>query len=211
MCHADRVAEILVTPARTSHVSKLARVMGRAFFDDPVATWVWPDDRNRLTGLTRFFATITRRQHLAGGGVELARDGNDVGAAAIWDPPGRWEASRLQEWLMLPGLLRAFGKRRSVAEEVLGTMHDAHPEEPHWYLGFVGSDPAVRGAGFGQALMRSRVDLCDREHVPAYLEASKPDLVPYYMRFGFEETGKLVLPNGGPTVFPMWRAPQANS
>ena len=65
-------------------------------------------------------------------------------------------------------------------------MEKAHPEEPHWYLMVIGSDPSVRGAGFGQALMRSRLDRCDGEHAPAYLEASKEELVPYYSRFGFE-------------------------
>ena len=34
--------------------------------------------------------------------------------------------------------------------------------------------------------MQSRLDRCDAEHAPAYLESSKPDNVPYYLRFGFE-------------------------
>jgi GNAT superfamily N-acetyltransferase len=180
-------------------------VLGRAFEDDPVATWIWPDDQTRLKKLTRFFASTTRWHHLPAGGVEVARGGGPTGAAAIWDPPGQWEASRFREMLMLPGVALALGRRSSVADEVLDTMHRHHPEEPHWYLAFIGSDPTVRGAGFGQALMQSGVDRCDQEHAPAYLEASKPDLVPYYTRFGFAETGEIALPNGGPTVFPMWR------
>jgi hypothetical protein len=54
--------------------------------------------------------------------------------------------------------------------------------------------------------MASRLDRCDAEHAPAYLESSNPDNVPYYMRFGFEVTGEIQLPNGGPTMWPMWRA-----
>jgi hypothetical protein len=32
----------------------------------------------------------------------------------------------------------------------------------------IGTDPSVRGAGFGQGLMHSRLDRCDDEHVPPY-------------------------------------------
>mgnify|MGYP003734231121 FL=1 len=84
----------------------------------------------------------------------------------------------------------------------------SHPEEPHWYLAVIGSDPTVRGSGFGQALMRSRLDRVDAEHAPAYLESSNPANVPYYERFGFEVTGEMVLPNGGPSLIPMWRQPR---
>ena len=57
-------------------------------------------------------------------------------------------------------------------------MEKRHPEEPHWYLMLIGSDPDVRGTGFGQALMRSRLDRCDAEHAPAYLETSNPTTCP---------------------------------
>ena len=86
-------------------------------------------------------------------------------------------------------------------------MAEAHPEEPHWYLAIIGSDPDVRGKGFGNALMRSRLERCDAEFAPAYLESSNPDNVPYYERFGFEVTGEIVVP-GGPTLVPMWRRPR---
>jgi predicted N-acetyltransferase YhbS len=87
-------------------------------------------------------------------------------------------------------------------------MEKHHPEEPHWYLMVIGSDPNVRGAGFGQALMRSRLDRCDAEGAPAYLENSNPKNEPYYLRFGFEVTGEIKLPDGGPSMWPMWRAPR---
>ena len=44
--------------------------------------------------------------------------------------------------------------------------------------------------------MRSRLDRCDGEHAPAYLEASKAELVPYYQRFGFEQIGEIQIPDG---------------
>ena len=71
-------------------------------------------------------------------------------------------------------------------------MKRAHPAEPHWYLAAIGSDPTVRGQGFGQVLMRSRLQRCDAECCPAYLESSKPENVPYYERFGFTVVGDAV-------------------
>jgi predicted GNAT family N-acyltransferase len=108
---------------------------------------------------------------------------------------------------MMPTLAWHFHSRTEQTTTLGRLMEEAHPEEPHWYLMVIGSDPTVRGAGFGQVLMRSRLDRCDAEHAPAYLEASEMSLVPYYHRFGFEQIGEIAIP-GGPTMIPMWRAPR---
>lgn len=198
--------DIEVRLAQKADVKALSRTLGRAFFDDPVMMWMFPDDKQRAKGLPRMWATMTRHHYLAGGGVEIATRGPDVGAAAAWDPPGRWKQSRLEGLRMLPAFVLAFGSRLRGAQAVEDMMKERHPEDPHWYLFAIGSDPTVRGAGFGQALMRSRLDRCDTEHAPAYLESSKQENVSYYMRFGFEVTGEIQLPNGGPKMWPMWRA-----
>jgi GNAT superfamily N-acetyltransferase len=202
------VTPIDVAPGRRADVRGLARTLGRAFHDDPVMTWLLPDAAARARGLPRMFATMTRHHFLGGGGAEVARRGDAIGAAALWDPPGRWKQSRFEELIMTPGYIWAFGQRAPVGQGVAETMKRVHPEEPHWYLGVIGSDPAVRGKGFGQALMVSRLDRVDAEHAPAYLESTKPDNVPYYQRFGFEVTGEIGLPGGGPTLWPMWRQPR---
>ena len=168
-------------------------------------SWMLPDPAARARGLPRMFATMTRHHFLRGGGVDIARGGEVIGAAALWDRPGRWQQSRLEGLIMMPGFIRAFGARASVGQEVAETMKRVHPEEPHWYLAVIGSDPSVRGKGFGQALMASRLDRVDAEHAPAYLESTKADNVGYYQRFGFEVTAEIVLPGGGPTMWPMWR------
>ncbi|MDQ1605595.1 MAG: hypothetical protein QOE01_3443 [Actinomycetota bacterium] len=202
------MGRIDVTSARRSDVSEACAALARAFHDDPVTVWMFPDARARTKKLPRLFALLLRYHHLGTGGSEVARDGANIGAAAMWDPPGRWRYSRLEELRAIPALLLAFGGRVTAGREVAQTMQRNHPEEPHWYLAVIGSDPSVRGKGFGHALMSSRLDRVDDEHAPVYLESSNPDNVPYYMRFGFDVTGKIVLPNGGPTIWPMWRAPR---
>lgn len=198
---------IEVRPADRADVPALARVLGRAFHDDPVFCCLQPDAGRRRAALPGFFGAMARHHFLAGGGVEVADSEAGIGAAALWDPPGRWVQSPREQIAMLPGLVRAFRGRLGVARALGEQMKAHHPEEPHWYLAMIGSDPRVRGAGFGNALLRSRLDRCDAEHAPAYLESSNPDNIAYYLRFGFEVTGEITVP-GGPTLWPMWRQPR---
>ncbi len=195
-------------PARKSDVRELSWTLARAFYDDPVMTWLLPEERSRTAHIYRLFATMTRHHHLARGGVEVACDGSGIGAAALWDPPNLWQETRRGQLAMTPTFIRVFGLRSMRGRAVQELMKRAHPEEPHWYLAVIGSDPSVRGQGFGQALMRSRLDRCDAEYCPAYLESTKPDNVPYYERFGFTVTREITLPDDGPPLWAMWRPPR---
>lgn len=192
-----------VSGADWRDIDELSAVLSRAFQDDPVWTWMQPDP----TGRTRLFAAMARYHHFAGGGIQAARRGGAIGAAALWDPPERWQHRPIEQLRAAPSLLRALGARLPRALRLDSVAHAAHPEEPHWYLAVIGSDPTVRGGGFGQTLMKAGLARCDAEHAPAYLESSKPENVPYYERFGFEVTGEIVVP-GGPTLIPMWRRAQ---
>lgn len=193
-----------VRVAQKPDIGSLARALGRAFADDPVMTWMLPDDARRTRALPRVFATMTRHHFLSGGAVEVASRAGQVGAAALWDPPGRWKQTPREQWVMMPSFLRAMRRHVQRGLVISELMKHSHPEEPHWYLGVIGSDPDVRGAGFGQALLRSRLDRCDAEGAPAYLESTNETNVPYYLRFGFDVTGEITVP-GGPTLWQMWR------
>jgi predicted GNAT family N-acyltransferase len=197
-----------VRPGQRSDVRPLSLVLGRAFFDDPVTSWMLPDPAARKAKLHRLFGAMTRYHYLAGGGVEVASGVGAIGAAALWSRPGRWQQKPHEQLLALPRLLWTFGTQVARGMQLDDLMKKVHPEEPHWYLAIIGSDPTVRGTGYGHALMRSRLDRVDAEHAPAYLESSNADNVPYYSRFGFEVTGEIVLPDGGPTLWAMWRAPR---
>lgn len=202
------MSEITVVPAQRADVRKIAQMLGRAFSDDPVMEWILPDPRSRSSALPYFFATLLRHHFLTGTGTEIATRNAAIGAAALWAPPGRWKQTPPSELMMLPTLIWALGRRLVAGREVTELMKSVHPDEPHWYLGVIGSDPPVRGTGLGQALMYSRLERCDAEHAPAYLESSKAENVPYYQRFGFKVTGEIALPNSGPTIWLMWRNPQ---
>ncbi|WP_067676010.1 GNAT family N-acetyltransferase [Nocardia miyunensis] len=200
---------ISVRPAIASDVPELARVLGAAFADDPIISWLVPDSRVRPRRAGYMFAAMVRHQFLPGGGVDVAFDetGRMLGTA-VWAPPGGWQTSGPAQLRMLPGVVRAFRGRMRVAGEMADRMAQHHPAEPHWYLAFIGTHPDARGRGFGHALLAPRLAHCDETACPAYLESSKQENIAYYERFGYDLTGELNITDGGPPMWPMWRSPR---
>lgn len=198
--------DVNVRPAHRRDIAGLSRVLAEAFDDDPVMTWMLPDPQDRAARMSRFFAAITRHHHLKGGGVEVATDNADViGGAALWDPPNGWQQSTVSTVTMLPSIFRALGRRSRVGARLDEVMDAVHPKAPHWYLSTIGTGSAARGGGYGTTLMKSRLDRCDDSGASAYLESSKESNIPYYERFGFTVTREIVVPDGGPTLYAMWR------
>ncbi len=81
-----------------------------------------------------------------------------------------------------------------------------HPKQRHWYLQMLGTEPASQGKGLGSSMITGVLDRCDRDGESAYLEASKEDNVPFYMKHGFVVSEEMHIPRG-PTVWAMWREP----
>jgi ribosomal protein S18 acetylase RimI-like enzyme len=193
-----------VVDATPSQDAELAVSLARAFADDPLMTWLIPAADRREPATTRFFRQ--ELSHARRSGLVLTT--TDGGAAALWLPPRRWKMTPGEMVRAAPASLSAFGPRGVVrALRVLGAMEAVHPAEPHWYLSVIGSEPAHRGTGAGGALVRAVTDRCDAEGLPAYLESSKESNLGFYRRFGFEVSGEIPTPGGGPMQWSMWREP----
>ena len=84
-----------------------------------------------------------------------------------------------------------------------------HPEEPHWYLAFVGVDPALQRTGVGSRLLAPVQALADHDGLPCYLETPFPETHAFYRRLGFE-VATLTQPfAGAPGLWTMVRPPAA--
>ena len=197
------VAGLEVRVAEYGDAAETARVLARAFHDDPVFGWMLPAEGSRHRRIQRFFVTELHHESLRHGAVDVAWADGSVAGAAVWFPPGSPLGTQASA---LPGYLRAFGRRLGTVARFQSVAVRVHPrEQPHWYLAIIGVDPVRQGYGVGAALLRSRLRRCDEEGLPAYLESSNPDNVPLYQHFGFDVTGALGLPEGAPVVSAMWR------
>lgn len=106
----------------------------------------------------------------------------------------------------LPKMIEVFGRRLGLAVWSQLRFERHHPAKPeHWYLHYIGVEPRRQGRGLGAALLAPVLELCDRDGAPAYLESSTDRNCALYERHGFESTGIMTLPIGGPPIREMWR------
>lgn len=185
----------------------MAGLLDEAFRDDPVSSWVFPDPEHRAAVHGKFLGVFVDVA-LAEGRIDLAADGS---AAALWlripagGPEDGPEGAAQED--PVPAKMRAVADPDNERCELVGRLTGAvHPTaEEHEYLLMIAVAPGRQGEGLGTELMRPVLERCDREGVPAYLEASSERSKGLYERLGWEFTGAAVRLPDGPLMWPMWR------
>ena len=126
---------------------------------------------------------------------------------ALWIPPDCAELPEPHAARLEPLVDEFFGDRAPFVNEVFECFDATHPhEEAHFYLSFLGTEPAHRGRGIGMRLLRDTLAEIDATHQPAYLESTNDaNLARRDESEGFVRTGEFRLPGDGPTVTAMWR------
>lgn len=184
---------------------QVANTLARAFFDDPPTRWVIPDDACRKQRLEKLFHLWMRTLWLAQGECLTTVD---HAGAAMWIPPGGWETPVLQQLLLLPGMALRAGRFTGRLLRAINGLESRHPHTPHFYLPFAGVIPARQGQGIGATLLTPVLERCDRDAVPAYLEASSPVNRRLYERHGFVVTEAFRFADDAPPLWRMWREPK---
>jgi len=189
--------------ADVSDHAALAGVLARAFDDDPIQQWVYPDARVRARYGSEFFRWSLWR--CADQRVTWTTD--DLAGAALWMLPDQWAVSLAQLGRLVRFTGRGVRWRGPLVMWGLTAVERRHPQERHLYLAVLGVEPERQGSGLGSALLAPGLELCDREGILAYLETGKERNLAFYARHGFQVTGELTLP-GGPRVWLMHRRPR---
>jgi len=169
-----------------------------SFYDDPVVMWWINDGSRRRQLLPRFFGAVAK-SYLGYDEIYAVDEGV---SAAVWAPPGPEADDELPT--VLGEVVEEYAERLF---EILELMEEKHPVEPHYYLFLLGTKPGWQGRGLGSSLMAPVLETCDRDRVPAYLEATSERNKQLYLRHGFEVVDEIPLPDG-PKMWPMWRLPR---
>lgn len=190
----------IIKSVTTSDEAPAIAVVVLAFGADPAARWTWPDPQQYLMHFPSFVKALGGNAFAHGGAHYV--DG--YAGAALWLPPRvRPDEEALITLLQRTGSAPVQKDLFAVFEQ----MERYHPQEPHWFLPFIGIDPSQQGKGYGSALMKPALDACDRDHALAYLESSNPMNIPLYERHGFELLGTIQV-GTSPPIFPMLRKPR---
>jgi len=177
-----RMSELSVSPVAAADRSAALATLVLAFAADPVERWLYPDAQQYLDCFPEFLAAFGGRAFDS----QTVWSVRDCSAVALWLPPGQ-EADGAAIVDVLAGSVEP--ARHDDMFAVLGQMDAAHPTDPHWYLPWLGVDPARQGGGLGRELLASCLQVVDESHLPAYLETPNPRTISLYEREGFEVTG----------------------
>ena len=170
-----------------------------AFAADPVMRWAWPDAYQYATYWPRIAEAYGGRAFDCGTAHVL----ENFAAVALWLPPGAGsDDATLGEVIAQSCGDQILRDLDAVFEQ----MARFHPAGDLWFLTLIGVDPAAQGRGLGSALLRHGLAACDRDGLPAYLEATSPRNRALYERHGFRVI-EVIQAGSSPPMWAMIREP----
>jgi len=196
-------SRITVRRAGPADATGVTAALAAAFHDDPVFTWLLPEEDTRAVATRELFALVVAE--LAWHDETWTTSEGTTGAA-VWVPPGRPAVAEERAEAFGAQMAGIWGAAVERAGALVELMEEHHPAAPHEYLWFLGVVPAAQGCGYGSALMAPVLERADRTATPAYLEATSPRSRDLYARHGFRAAPAIAVP-GGPPLWPMWREP----
>ena len=173
-------------------------LLGKAFMDDPLLTYVIPDARRRITRGPWFVrASLSYGIRYGEAHAPPGREG-----VAFFLPPNQTTLTpaRMFRAGMLAAPLRlglsGFGRFMTMAD-FTDKLHKQHAPMPHYYLFGMGVDPSEQGKGVGSRLLAAVLRRSEGAGVPCYLETQNARNVPFYEKHGFRVVTDAELPGGG--------------
>jgi ribosomal protein S18 acetylase RimI-like enzyme len=190
-------------------VAASGAVLARALANDPFFTYVLSDPVERERLMSPFMTAWTRYGLLFG---EVDVTAGSVEGSAIWLPPGPViRTAERRERAGLTAVVSAFSEgaraRFDAVVQYFARVRETVQTVPHWYLFFIGVEPARQGLGLGSLLLRAGLSRVDQDGVECQLITEEPRNLPLYQRHGFEIAVEGDVPDGGPHFWSMRRGP----
>ena len=200
---------VTISPLLQEDIDRASDVMAGAFAADPLASYLLPDDRNRLEAMRWFWYEALRRSYPHGRTYTTAPE---ILGIASWLPPGVQKETFWNLWLSILQTLHRVGWRGAhrlfALMEFTEMLRVRHCPSPHWYLDGLAITPKSQGLGIGSLLLQSVLDLADREEQACCLYTSTERAVRFYQRQGFIVCEEACFQTAAPPLWFMVRSPK---
>lgn len=185
--------------AGADDVARLGGVLARAFAAYPPVRWLLPDDDAYAAAGPELFGRIVARG---------LRDGEvwtdvDRRAVAVWLPPPAGASTAETPEARTP--LAGVRVERAVRFVAVTARH--LPDEPHWWLDSLGTEPHAHRRGAGRAAVAPVLARADAERMPVWLRTGAERNLEIYARLGFEVRSTFTVDADGPRWWMLRRAP----
>lgn len=178
--------------------ARLLHTLTVAFLNDPLYRWLYPDAMTRPAAVEanlRLTLSLVRER----GHVATDPDGT---AVALWTAPG---VPLLTDPAPFLELLDRWAPERVAAALAGMAACGAHAEPSDAVLHVLAVHPSRQGRGMARQLLAATLHELDRQGTSSYLESSNARNLSFYQRAGFRPLAEVVVPEGGPSMYPLRR------
>jgi ribosomal protein S18 acetylase RimI-like enzyme len=184
-----------------------AAMVARAFQDNPLSVYFFPDESEREDKLPYIFQFMISYGLLHG---EAYATSPNLEGVAVWLPSEKARMTRRVD-IKNEGLSRLFKVKRETAakwrsfDDYVSSMHERLVSFRHWYLQLLGVGPAYQGKGYGGTLLKAMFTRIDKEYLPCFLETDEKRDVSFYQHYGFKVVEEGIVPGSEVTIWAMLR------
>ena len=190
-------------------LNKAAEVISRAFYDDPLYSYIIPDESERRKFSPYIFKAYIWYCLQFG---EVYATSPNLEGITLWLPsefsyitPER--AKECGDEVFFYRLGRKYLERLSVTAHP-NDVHEQLVKEPHIYLMVIAVDPKFQRRGFGRKLLLPMLEHLDRNNLKCYLDTNKKSNVLFYQNFGFRILKEFEIEDTRIINWSMLRAPE---
>lgn len=191
------------------NVMEASLVLARAFQDDPLSSYFFPNPDERREMLPAFFEF--RLGSAVRHGTVYTTSTNMEGIAA-WLPSDFGKESMLK--MLWHGGFKLFRKvgnsgvvRMIAAADYVTSLRKKNAGDKFLHLEMLVVEPKLQGMGFARNLLEPMFERLDSQNLPCYLETTSEKNVPFYQHLGFEVVDENTIPESSVRIWDMIRKP----
>ena len=179
-----------------AQIKPAAEMLARAFQEDPLIGYFFPDASERKNKSSYIFEFLIRYGVLYG---EVYAISPNLEGVAVWLPSEKadvsfWRMMRSGGLLMIPKISKEVIGRQRYFSQYVTPMHKRHAPFCHWFLQTIGVDPMFQGKGYASTLLKAMFARIDAEHLPCYVETQNEKNVSIYQHYGFKVVEEVIIP-----------------